>query len=155
MARFSNLLLASTLLSIDLSSDFEPDTVSFGSIAKPAGVPDLNRAGIWVDQTSGLLYTGFAGLTSDFGDAPIVAQGLWSFEPSADGATGTWTNLNDTTDEYFTTQPRHFAGPVASGNGTGYFLGGKSITPSCVHILGGQRIARARALARVNIRSRC
>lgn len=116
---------SSTLLSIDLSADFEPDTVSFTSIAKPSGVPDLNRAGIWVDQTSGLLYTGFAGSTSDFGDAPTVAQGLWSFEPSADGATGAWTNLNDTADEYFTTQPRHYSGPVASGNGTGYFLGGQ------------------------------
>ncbi|POS75478.1 hypothetical protein DHEL01_v206132 [Diaporthe helianthi] len=116
---------SSTLLSIDLSADFEPDTVSYRSIPKPSGVPDLNKAGIWVDQTSGLLYTGFAGLTSDFGDAPTVAQGLWSFEPSADGATGSWTNLNDTTDEYFTTQPRHFSGPVASGNGTGYFLGGQ------------------------------
>lgn len=140
-------MLASTLLSIDLSADFEPDTVSFTSIAKPSGVPDLNRAGIWVDQTSGLLYTGFAGSTSDFGDAPTVAQGLWSFEPSADGATGAWTNLNDTADEYFTTQPRHYSGPVASGNGTGYFLGGKSIAPSCSPKLGGRQTAGAWAFA--------
>ncbi|KAG6356407.1 hypothetical protein INS49_015795 [Diaporthe citri] len=116
---------SSTLLSIDLSANFEPDTVAYTSIEKPSGVPDLNRAGIWVDQASGLLYTGFAGLSSDFGDQPTVSQGLWSFKPSDDGATGTWTNLNDTTDEYFTAQPRHFAGPVASGNGAGYFLGGQ------------------------------
>lgn len=120
-------MIASTLLSIDLSADFEPDALTHTSIAKPSGGPDLNRAGIWVDQTSGLLYTGFAGLSSDFGDAPDVPQGLRSFEPSDDGATGTWTNLNGTTDEYFTAQPRHFAGPVASGNGTGFFLGGRMI----------------------------
>lgn len=135
------MLLASTLLSIDLSADFEPDTVAYTSIAKPSGVPDLNRAGIWVDQSAGVLYTGFAGLASDFGDEPEVPQGLWSFQPSDDGATGTWTNLNDTTDEYFTTQPRHYSGPVASGNGTGYFLGGKSIhcpLPSH-HLVKGQQ----------------
>ncbi|KAL1849917.1 hypothetical protein Daus18300_013112 [Diaporthe australafricana] len=115
---------SSTLLSIDLSTDFEPDTVTYTTIAKPSGVPDLDGAGIWVDTSSNLLYTGFAGVPSIFGDAPNISQGLWSFEPSESGTTGTWKNLNDTTDEYFTTQPRHFAGPVASGNGAGYFLGG-------------------------------
>ncbi|KAJ0114157.1 hypothetical protein J7T55_007991 [Diaporthe amygdali] len=118
---------SSTLLSIHLSADFEPDTVIYTAIAKPSGVPDLNYAGIWVNKVSNLLYTGFAGLPSDFGDAPKISQGLWSFEPSEDGTTGTWTNLNDTTDEYFMTQPRHFAGPVTSGNGAGFFLGGKML----------------------------
>lgn len=119
------MLPASTLLSIDLSTDFEPDTVAYTTIAKPSGVTDLDGAGIWIDASSDLLYTGFAGVPSTFGDAPNISQGLWSFEPSETGTTGTWTNLNDTIDEYFTTQPRHFAGPVASGNGAGYFLGGK------------------------------
>lgn len=99
--------------------------MTYTAIAKPSDVPNLNDAGIWVNKMSNLLYTGFVGLPSDFGDAPKISQGLWSFEPSEDGTTGTWTNLNDTTDEYFITQPRHFAGPVASGSGAGFFLGGK------------------------------
>lgn len=113
------------MLSIDLSKDFEPDTVTYTSIAKPPGVPNLRGGGIWVDTASGLLYTGFAGLPSLYGDPQQIAQGLWSFEPGQDGTMGMWTNLNDTADEYFITQPRHCSGLVASGNGAGFFLGGK------------------------------
>lgn len=69
------------------------------------------------------MYTGFAGRYPPVGDEAWQDSGLWSFKPGKDG-TGTWTNLNDTADAYFTTGSRPFLGSVASGNGTGWFLGG-------------------------------
>lgn len=121
------LVTESNLLSIDLSQDFEPGSLTYTSIEKPSGAPNLRGGGLWVDAASGVLYTGFVGLPSSFGDPQLIEQGLWSFEPSGDGATGTWTNLNDTADDYFTTERRHVEGSVASGGGAGFFLGGKLI----------------------------
>lgn len=69
------------------------------------------------------MYTGFAGRYPPVGDEAWQDSGLWSFKPGKAG-TGTWTNLNDTADAYFTTGSRPFLGSVASGNGTGWFLGG-------------------------------
>lgn len=88
-------------------------------------MPNLRGGRIWVDAESDLLYTGFAGLPSSYGDSQLIEQGLWSLKPSEDGTTGTWTNLNNTADEYFTSQPRLVTGSVASGNGAGFFMGGK------------------------------
>ncbi|KAF3771239.1 hypothetical protein M406DRAFT_237595, partial [Cryphonectria parasitica EP155] len=111
-----------TLLYIDISNDFTPTSASIMSIEKPSGVPNLVYGGSWVND--GLMYTGFAGRYPPVGDEAWQDSGLWSFEPSGDGSTGTWTNLNDTAASYFTTGSRAYLGSVASGNGTGYFLGG-------------------------------
>jgi hypothetical protein len=69
---------ASTLLAIDLSSDWTNSSVNIRSNYKPSGVPDLDDGGIWVDQTNNLLYTGFAGRQSTFGDNSYQEYGLWS-----------------------------------------------------------------------------
>lgn len=118
-----NSSLANSLLSIDLSKDWTSDSVRFDSTSKPTGAANLAGAGIWVDETEGVLYTGFAGVKSSFGDNANQPQGLWSFKPDGKGG-GTWQNLNSTADKTFTEKPRPFKGKTASGNGVGYFLGG-------------------------------
>lgn len=114
---------SSTLVYVDMSEDFTPSSATISSIRKPDGAPNSWLSGIWTND--GLMYTGFAGREPPVGDEASPDQGLWSFEPSADGTDGTWTNLNGTADAYFTTSLRPFAGSVASGNGTGFFLGGQ------------------------------
>lgn len=114
---------SNSLVYIDLSSDFTPETANVLSIPKPAGPPNYWLGGAWVND--GLMYTGFSGRHPPEGDEASSDQGLWSFRPTGDGTEGTWTNLNDTADAYFTTSLRPFIGSVASGNGTGFYLGGE------------------------------
>ncbi|KAI3390574.1 hypothetical protein diail_9185 [Diaporthe ilicicola] len=116
-----------SLLYIDITADFTPSSATVASVTKPSGVPNLLQGGLWVDDEGGALYTGFAGTTSAFGDAAAQPQGLWSFKPGSDGTNGTWTNLNDTADTFFTTGKRPFGAPVASGNGTAFLLGGLDV----------------------------
>ncbi|KAK3325731.1 hypothetical protein B0H66DRAFT_529755 [Apodospora peruviana] len=96
---------------------------SIRSIPKPSGAPCLKNGGIWVDDQNKQLYTGFAGVSSLLGDGAYYPRGLWSFSPDGTGG-GSWRNLNGTADEIFTNQPRPFDGSVASGDGSGFFLGG-------------------------------
>ncbi|KAJ4410573.1 hypothetical protein N0V85_003949 [Neurospora sp. IMI 360204] len=118
-----NFQYSNSLLSIDLTEDWTSDSVRFDSTSKPTGAANLDGGGIWVDETQGVLYTGFAGIKSNFGDNANQPQGLWSFKPDGKGG-GTWQNLNSTADKTFTEKPRPFKGKTASGNGVGYFLGG-------------------------------
>ena len=113
---------SSTLIAIDLSTDWVNSSVTLESISKPAGVPDLAQGGLWVDENAGLLYTGFAGRQSTFGDDAFQPGGLWSFKPDGNGD-GTWTNLNST-DQGFLTAVRPYGALIASGGGVGYMLGG-------------------------------
>jgi hypothetical protein len=121
---------ASTLLAINLAHDWTNSSVTIQSIPKPAGCPNLRNGGIWTDSKNEVLYTGFAGVNSFFGNGANYSQGLWSFTPDNSGSNGTWQNLNATADTTFTTQPRAFKGEVTSGNGAGFFLGGNSGFPT-------------------------
>ena len=116
-----------SLIYIDVTADFSPSSVTVASIDKPDGVSNLVQGGLWVDGDAGTLYTGFAGFGPALGDEAEQPQGLWSFQPDSDGSDGTWTNLNDTTDTFFTTDKRPFGAPVASGNGTAFLLGGLDV----------------------------
>lgn len=116
-----------SLLYVDITNDFSPSSVAVTSIEKPLGVPNLLQGGLWVDNDAGTLYTGFSGSSSGFGDAAEQPQGLWSFQPGSDNTDGTWTNLNDTTDDFFATGKRPFGAPVASGNGSAFLLGGLDV----------------------------
>ncbi|PSR83356.1 hypothetical protein BD289DRAFT_370071 [Coniella lustricola] len=111
-----------TLLYIDLDNDFTPDTASIESISKPSGAPNLEWGGVWTND--GIMYSGFAGHFPSFGDKAWQDAGLWSFEPNSDGTDGTWTNLNSTATSSISDGPRPYLGSIASGNGTGFFLGG-------------------------------
>jgi len=126
---------ADTLISIDLSKDWTNSSVVLHSTSKPSGVPSLNNGGIWVDNKNNLLYTGFAGINSIFGTNTFYPQGLWSFSPDGTGG-GSWENLNGTADDSFVNQPRPFDGSVASGEGSGYFLGGETSLLTCLRTYG-------------------
>lgn len=91
------------------------------SIAKPSDVPNLCDGGMWIDSENDLLYTGFAGRQSAFGDGASQPNGLWQFSPIS----GTWTNLNSTADAFTNTYMRPRDSLVTSGNGKGYSLGGE------------------------------
>ncbi len=86
-------------------------------------MPNYRCASIWVDDANKLLYLGFSGQNSNFGDGAYTPVGLWSFSPDGTGS-GTWSNLNSTADRAFLTQARPHRGLAASGNGKGYYLGG-------------------------------
>lgn len=118
--------VADTLISIDLTKHWTNSSVVLHSSLKPDGVPSLNNGGIWTDLRNNIMYTGFAGVNSFFGNSNTSPQGLWSFSPDGNGG-GSWENLNNTADASFVNQPRPFDGSVASGDGSGYFLGGKSL----------------------------
>lgn len=75
-----------------------------------------------MDEINHLLFTGFAGRQSTFGDGAYQDFGLWSFAPDGQGG-GSWKNLNDTADPNFT-EARPFLALTASGNGKGYLMGG-------------------------------
>ncbi len=60
------------------------------SNSKPNGVPNLNSPSLWYDQNAGLIYSGFAGWNSTFGDHPdLPPLSLWSFKPDGTGD-GIW-----------------------------------------------------------------
>ncbi|KIW08569.1 uncharacterized protein PV09_00534 [Verruconis gallopava] len=126
---------SSTLLSIDLSQDFTNATVNINSNSKPAGVPDLDSGGIWVDKVNKVLYTGFAGRSSTFGNAAYQDRGLWSFSPDGQGG-GSWKNLNSTAPAGFKTEVRPYSALVASGDGKGFMLGGFDPANASVGISG-------------------
>lgn len=113
---------ASTLLSIDLSQDWTNSSIGLRSNSKPAGAPNLVEGGLWVDEANKLLYSGFGGRKSNFGNNAKQEYGLWSFAPDGQGG-GKWTNLNSTAPTGFQ-NIRPNCGLVASGNGRGYLLGG-------------------------------
>lgn len=113
--------IASTLIAISLADDWTNETVSLESISKPSGVPNLSGGGIWVDSENSVLYTGFAGRVSSFGERTSQPNGLWRFSPTS----GSWANLNSTADAFTNNYIRPYNGLVASGNGKGYALGGE------------------------------
>src|SRR3569833_1550190 len=90
---------------------------------KPRQAPNLRAGGIWADDQNQVLYTGFAGIPSAFGDHPSATPGLWSFTPDGAGD-GTWTTQNSTADSFFVRNIRPFGGLAASGGGKGYYQGG-------------------------------
>ena len=85
--------LASTLLSIDLSQNWTNATVTIQSTTKPNGAPNLNSPSLWYHEAEGLIYSGFAGWNSSFGDEPnLPPLSLWTFKPDGTGS-GTWNEI--------------------------------------------------------------
>lgn len=118
---------SNTLLSIGLSKDWTNDTVVLHSTPKPDGVPSLRNGGIWIDEVKGILYTGFCGTESKFGDKAVYPQGLWSFTPNGSRG-GPWRNLNKTADLGFVSLPRPYKGQTASVHSFGFYLEGSFVS---------------------------
>lgn len=116
---------SNTLLSIDLSKNWTNSTLAIHSTTKPTSVPSLVYPGLWYDEDTNLLYTGFAGRTSVFNTSELDPwpMGIWTFEPDGLGS-GTWGTALDSSASVFDTITRPYTAAIAHGNRVGYALGG-------------------------------
>ncbi|MCJ1271096.1 hypothetical protein MMC22_010995 [Lobaria immixta] len=115
---------SSTILSIDLSQTWSNSTVTIHSTSKPKGAPDLMNPSLWYHEEEDLLYSGFAGRLSSFGDAPSPAPfSLWSFKPDGTGS-GSWTEVIDSGSAVWDSITRPSQSMMAFGSGSAYSLGG-------------------------------
>ncbi|KAK7520614.1 hypothetical protein IWZ03DRAFT_142747 [Phyllosticta citriasiana] len=124
---------SNTLLALDLSEDWTNDTVRFISNSKtlpsgsnPSTAPSLLYGnGIWYDDDTDTLYTGFSGYRSTFNTSE---NNGWPMELTAfktDGTgKGTWSTALNTSSNAFDGMIRPMHPAVAAGNGKGYALGG-------------------------------
>ncbi|KAK8209585.1 hypothetical protein IWZ01DRAFT_323890 [Phyllosticta capitalensis] len=125
-----NRYYSNTLLALDLREDWTNDTVSFISNAKdlPAGsnpstAPSLLYGnGLWYDDDTGYLYTGFSGLRYYSGAAGWPME-LTVFKTDGEGG-GTWATALNASTNAFNDMIRPMHPAVAAGNGKGYALGG-------------------------------
>ena len=118
------MALANALLSIDLSQNWTNSTVAIMPNVKPTGVPSLNSPSLWYHEQEGILYTGFAGYTSFFGNSPsLPPQSVWSFKPDGTGS-GSWNEVitSDASALSGITQPCQ--GLTAYGPNSAWYLGG-------------------------------
>ena len=84
-------MAASTLLSIDLERNWTNATVEIHSTTKPNRAPNLNGPSLWYHESENLIYSGFTGWNSSFGDDPnLPPLSLWTFQPDGDGS-GAWS----------------------------------------------------------------
>ena len=114
---------ASTLLSIDLRSDWVNDSVVINSIPKPSNIPSLVETGLWYHQASETVYGGFAGRRSEIA-TPVPSPyplSLYSFKSNHAGS-GTFDIVVNSSE--WGSNTRSMQGAVAFGNDTGYVLGG-------------------------------
>ena len=118
------MVLANALLSINLSQNWTNASVTIMPNVKPTGVPSLNQPSLWYHEQEGVLYTGFAGDTSFFGNHPALPpQSVWSFKPDGTGS-GSWDEVirSNTSALSGITQP--CAGLTAYGPDSAWYLGG-------------------------------
>ncbi|KAL9070396.1 MAG: hypothetical protein Q9157_005827, partial [Trypethelium eluteriae] len=117
--------IASTLLSIDLRSDWVNGSVVINSISKPSNIPDLVNSGLWYHQASNTIYGGFAGRRSLITDQNPnqYPLGIFSFKPDNTGL-GTFDNVVGSSGWGSNTRPMQ--GAIAFSNETGYVLGGSA-----------------------------
>lgn len=117
-------LPASTILSIDLSQTWSNSTVTIHSTSKPKGVPNLMYPSLWYDKQADLLYSGFTGRASSFGDAPKPPPfSLWSFKPDGTGS-GSWNEVIDSGSPVWDSVTRPCEPMMAFGSDSAYVLGG-------------------------------
>ncbi|KAL8993207.1 MAG: hypothetical protein Q9169_006519 [Polycauliona sp. 2 TL-2023] len=116
---------ASTLLSIDLSQDWDNKTVVLHSTSKPSNAPRLSNPSLWYDEKKGLIYTGFTGKSSNFGDVPDPPPlSLWSFKPDGTDS-GIWNEEMSADDPALDSLVRSVGGNIAAGGDTALLLGGE------------------------------
>jgi len=117
---------ASTLLSIDLSRNWTNATVSIQSNAKPSEVPNLNNPSLWYDENENLIYTGFAGWNSSYGNHPNMPPlSLWTLEPDGTGY-GVWNEAIDSGSSIWKNLTRPSTPLTAYGSGLALILGGSA-----------------------------
>ncbi|MCJ1468324.1 hypothetical protein MMC07_006952 [Pseudocyphellaria aurata] len=119
-----NYQYLTTILSIDLSQTWSNSTVLIHSTSKPNGAPNLVHPSLWYDEQQDLLYSGFAGSVSEFGDGlspPPLS--LWTFKPDGFGS-GSWNVEIDSSNPLWDNYTRPGQPMMASGSGKAFALGG-------------------------------
>ena len=116
--------LASTLLSIDLSQNWTNATVAIQSTTKPNDAPNLNSPSLWYHQAEDLIYSGFAGWNSSFGDDPnLPPLSLWTFKPDGSGS-GAWNEIIPAQSSVWSQLTRPGQPLMAFGSTSAWVLGG-------------------------------
>lgn len=116
--------LASSLLSIDLSQNWTNSTVVFQSTTKPNGAPNLNSPSLWYHESENLLYSGFAGWNSSFGDDPnLPPLSLWTIQPDGSGS-GAWNEVIGLDSSTWSQLTRPIKPLMAFGVDSAWILGG-------------------------------
>ena len=115
---------ASSLLSIDLSQTWTNSTVSIQSNTKPSRVPNLNNPSLWYDDTVDIIYTGFSGWNSSYGDNPeLPSLSLWAFHPDGTGD-GEWNEVINSNSTIWGSLTRTSMPLMAYSSDTALILGG-------------------------------
>ena len=79
---------------------------------------------LWYDDAEDVLYSGFTGRVSNFGDAPKPFPfSLWSFKPDGTGS-GSWKEVIDSGSSVWDSYTRPCQPMVDFGSGSAYILGG-------------------------------
>ena len=79
---------------------------------------------LWYDERENILYSGFAGWVSPFGDSPSPAPlSLWSFTPDGTGS-GNWEEVIHSSSPVWDSMTRPGSAMMAFGSGSAYALGG-------------------------------
>ena len=116
--------LASTLLSIDLSHNWTNSTVAFQSTTKPDGAPNLNGPSLWYHESENLIYSGFAGWNSSFGnDLGLPPLSLRTFRPDGTGS-GAWNEIIDAGSSVWSQLTRPGQPLMGFGASNAWVLGG-------------------------------
>ncbi|KAI4161582.1 MAG: hypothetical protein LQ342_004723 [Letrouitia transgressa] len=118
---------STTLLSVDLSKDWNNATLVIKSTSKPSGVPNLSQGSLWYDEKSGLLYTGFTGRSSNYNSPQIYPMSLWSFKPDGTGS-GSWNEEINSDDPVWNKLTRPVRGFVGQGAGNAFVLSGVAMS---------------------------
>lgn len=99
-------------------------TVTIQSTGKLSGTPNLNSPSLWYSEQEGLLYSGFVGIASNFGDVPGYPKlSLWTFKPDGTGS-GTWNEVINNASSVFSGLTRPVDPMQAYGAGKALALGG-------------------------------
>ncbi|MCJ1466753.1 hypothetical protein MMC07_005373 [Pseudocyphellaria aurata] len=98
--------------------------MSNGKLNYQYWAPNLVHPSLWYDEHEDLLYSGFAGKVSEFGDRPSPPPlSLWSFKPDGTGS-GSWNEEIDSGSPVWDTLTRPCQPMMAFGSGSAYVLGG-------------------------------
>ena len=107
---------------------------------KPPNVPTLMNPSLWYDEMNNLLYTGFSGWNSSFGDKPNMPPlSLWSFKPDGTGD-GFWNETIGSDSPIWKSLTRTSTALMAQSQDVAIVLGGTTephTYPSTTNLLRG------------------
>ena len=123
----ADICLANTLLSIDLSRNWTNASVIMQSTTKPSGLPSLDNPSLWYHEEEDILYTGFTGWNSSFGDQPALPPlSLWSFKPDGSGS-GAFHEVINSSSSVWGSLIRPSSPLMAYGADHAWVLGGSAL----------------------------